>query len=153
MVKIFIMKKILLVGLLFIGFETFAQQEKQAEVKSTIDAFFKAMHNKDTLALKKVCSDKIILQTITDKSSGASFSEDQVRDFYKSIATIPNSIQFEERLLSYDIKIDGALANAWTPYEFYVNDKFSHKGVNAFTLFYENNAWKIIYIIDTRRKN
>jgi hypothetical protein len=147
------MKKILLLGLLFIGFENFAQHEKQAEVKSTIDAFFKAMHTKDTLELKKVCSDKIILQTITDKSSGATFSEDQVKDFYKSIATIPNSVQFEERLLSYDIKIDGALANAWTPYEFYVNDKFSHKGVNAFTLFYENNVWKIIYIIDTRRKN
>jgi hypothetical protein len=31
-------------------------------------------------------------------------------------------------------KVDGSMAHAWTPYEFYVNGKLSHKGVNAFTL-------------------
>ncbi|HOD10564.1 MAG TPA: nuclear transport factor 2 family protein, partial [Flavobacterium sp.] len=40
----------------------------------------------------------------------------------------------------------------WTPYEFYVNEKLSHSGVNAFTLFKENEKWKIIHLIDTRRK-
>lgn len=147
------MKKILLLGLLFIGFVAFAQQEKKAEVKSTIDAFFKAMHAKDTLELKKVCSDKIILQTITDKSTGAKFSEEMASNFYKSVASIPISLRFEEKLLSYEIKIDGALAHAWTPYEFYIDGKLSHKGVNSFTLFFDANNWKIIYIIDTRRKD
>jgi hypothetical protein len=59
---------------------------------------------------------------------------------------------FQEKLLSYTIQVDGAMAHAWTPYEFYVNGKFSHKGVNAFTLFKDKDTWKIIYIIDTRRK-
>jgi hypothetical protein len=44
------------------------------------------------------------------------------------------------------------MANVWTPYEFYINEKLSHIGVNSFTLLLENNIWKIVHIIDTRRK-
>jgi hypothetical protein len=54
--------------------------------------------------------------------------------FYKSIASIPNEMKFQEKLLSLSIQIDVAMAHAWTPYEFYINEKLSHKGVNAFTL-------------------
>jgi hypothetical protein len=52
----------------------------------------------------------------------------------------------------YNIQIDGAMANAWTSYEFWVNGSFSHCGVNSFQLFKDEGAWKIIYLIDTRRK-
>jgi hypothetical protein len=73
-------------------------------------------------------------------------------EFYKSIAAIPKNIKIEERLLSYKIQVDGSMAHVWTPYEFYVNEKQSHIGVNSFTLLLENNSWKIVHIIDTRRK-
>ena len=39
---------------------------------------------------------------------------------------------------------------------FYINEKLSHIGTNSFTLLLENNPetsrWKIVHIIDTRRK-
>ena len=70
----------------------------------------------------------------------------------KSIASIPNTMQFEELLLGHTIHIDGAMAIDWTPYEFYVNGKKSHSGVNVFSLYKENGQWKIVAIIDTRRK-
>jgi hypothetical protein len=146
------MKKLLLFSLLFFAVTTFAQEQQQAAVKSTIDLFFKSMHAKDTLGLKKVCSDKMILQSIAETAKGSSFSDESTKDFFNSIASIPDAFHIEERLLDYKIEIDGELAHAWTPYEFYINEKFSHKGVNSFTLYYENNAWKIISIIDTRRK-
>jgi hypothetical protein len=47
---------------------------------------------------------------------------------------------------------DEALASAWVQYEFYVNDKFSHKGTNLITLVKTNDFWKITAIIDTRKK-
>ena len=61
-------------------------------------------------------------------------------------------MQFEERLLGHTIHIDGPMAIDWTPYEFYVNGKKSHSGVNVFTLYKDNGQWKIVAIIDTRRK-
>ena len=65
---------------------------------------------------------------------------------------IPATMKFEERLLSFEIRIDGSMAHVWTPYEFYINGTLSHVGVNAFTLILENKQWKIVHLIDTRRK-
>jgi hypothetical protein len=65
---------------------------------------------------------------------------------------IPNEIKFLEKIVSYTIQVDGTMAVAWTPYEFYKNGILSHTGVNVFTLFKKDDSWKIIYIIDTRRK-
>jgi hypothetical protein len=143
------MKKIFL--LLIVIFANSIQAQNQ-EVQKTIETFFVAFHAKDTVKLKNICSDKIILQSIHENSKGAKLSEESASEFYKSIASIPSDFDFQEKILSYSIQIDGAMAHAWTPYEFYINDKLSHKGVNAFTLFKENDVWKIIYVIDTRRK-
>ncbi len=125
-------------------------QEK--EVQQTIETFFVGFHHKDSVKIQSVCAEKMILQSISEGKKGTELHNELPSEFYKSIATIPNDMQFEEKILKYHIQVDGAMAHVWTPYEFYINGKLSHSGVNAFTLFKENTVWKIIYIIDTRRK-
>jgi hypothetical protein len=44
------------------------------------------------------------------------------------------------------------MASVWAPYKFYLGDKFSHCGVDVFQLMKTGDGWKIIYIVDTRRK-
>ena len=122
------------------------------EVKQVVVAFFKGFHAKDSTIIKSVCAENMILQSIAESSKGSQIKNQNPQDFYRSIATIPSTMLFEERVLEYSIQVDGAMAHVWTPYEFYVNNKFSHKGVNAFTLFKDNGLWKIVYLIDTRRK-
>jgi hypothetical protein len=143
------MKKVLLFFLLLFSFSGQAQKEA---VQKTIETFFEGFHAKDTVKIKSTCSDKLILQSIAESPKGNKFSEESPNEFYKSIATIPAELKFEERILSYNIQVDGTMAQVWTPYEFYINGKFSHKGVNAFTLFLEGTTWKIVHLIDTRRK-
>lgn len=94
----------------------------------------------------------MILQSIFDGQKGTKLVDEKTAEFYKSFSTFPADMNFEEKILSYKVQIDGAMAHAWTPYEFYINGKLSHSGVNAFTMFKENNIWKIIHVIDTRRK-
>jgi hypothetical protein len=143
------MKKIfLLFALIF----TISFQAQNEEIQKVIEDFFVAFHAKDTVKMKSVCSDKIILQSIMENAKGAKLSNETSKEFYNSIATIPSDFKVEEKILSYSIQVDGTLAHAWTPYEFYINGKLSHSGVNAFTLFKESDIWKIIYCIDTRRK-
>lgn len=125
---------------------------QQSDIENTIKIFFDGFHAKDTVKIKSACHDKMILQSIIEGSKGTKLEDEKTAEFYKSFADFPADLKFEERILSYKIQIDGAMAHAWTPYEFYINGKLSHSGVNAFTLFKENNIWKIIYIIDTRRK-
>jgi len=143
------MKRVSLIISLFFVFLANAQKE---EVQKTIETFFKGFHAKDTLKMKSVCSEKLILQSISESLKGTKLSQETAQKFYISIATIPSDIKFEERILNYNIQVDGTMAHVWTPYEFYVNEKLSHSGVNAFTLFKENEKWKIIHLIDTRRK-
>jgi hypothetical protein len=143
------MKKIVCLLFLLIAV---TMQGQNNEVQKTIETFFEGFHARDTVKIKSVCSDKMILQSIAENSKGAKLTDESVKEFYISIATIPANFEFQEKILSYSIQVDGAMAHAWTPYEFYMNGKLSHKGVNAFTLFKEYDMWKIIYVIDTRRK-
>lgn len=144
------MKTYITIFLLVIGFSARAQKQ---DVQKTIEFFFEAFHQKDSVKLKSICSDKMILQSISEsKTKGNKLSDETAKEFYKSIASIPSNVKFQEKILSYNIQIDGSMAHVWAPYEFYLNDKLSHSGVNTFTLFKENDVWKIIYLIDTRRK-
>jgi Putative lumazine-binding len=143
------MKKFILGVLVLFGMTTQAQN---LEVQQTIETFFKGFHSRDSLAIQKVCSDKMGLQSIAESAKGSQFTTDSAAKFYQSIASIPMTMQFEERLLGHTIHVDGTMAIDWTPYEFYVNGKKSHSGVNVFTLYKDNGQWKIVAIIDTRRK-
>ncbi|WP_374541936.1 nuclear transport factor 2 family protein [Flavobacterium sp.] len=143
------MKKI---GLLFIFCFSMISTAQEIEVKQSIITFFEGFHAKDTLKIKTVCHPKMVLQSIAETKKGTKYSEETAQVFLQSFAKFPKELQFEERLLDYKIQIDGTMAHVWTPYEFYVNGSFSHSGVNSFTLFYENNQWKIVHLIDTRRK-
>jgi hypothetical protein len=135
---------------LLLGLSSNAQKQ---EVQKCIESFFEGFHQRDSTKIKLVCSDKMILQSISESTAkGNKLSDESAKEFYKSIASIPSNMKFQEKILSYTIQIDGTMAHVWAPYEFYLNDKLSHSGVNAFTLFKEKESWKIIYLIDTRRK-
>ena len=92
------------------------------------------------------------LQSVMEKNAIGTLSFETNSAFYKSIASIPKNLKIEERILDYKIQIDNSMAQVWTPYEFYIDGKLSHIGTNSFTLLLENNIWKIVHIIDTRRK-
>ena len=140
------------VVILFLLLGLYCNAQKQ-EVQKCIESFFEGFHQRDSTKIKLVCADKMILQSISENAiKGNKLSNESAKEFYKSIASIPVSLRFQEKILSYNIQVDGTMAHAWTPYEFYINDKLSHTGVNAFTLFKEKDSWKIIYLIDTRRK-
>lgn len=143
------MRKIVVLIVLFFSANSQAQNQ---EIQKVVDTFFEAFHAKDTLKLKSLCEDTMILQSISENAKGTKLSNEKPQVFFKSIASIPAELKFQEKILSYSIQVDGSMAHAWTPYEFYMNGKLSHKGVNAFTLFKKDNIWKIVHLIDTRRK-
>ncbi|MDB5086316.1 MAG: hypothetical protein JWR09_310 [Mucilaginibacter sp.] len=148
------MKKLLLLNfLLLISISTFAQQSATDSVKQSINTMFDAMRKSDSTLLKSVFAKEMILQSVsTNKEGKAVISTDSANDFAKAIGT-PHAAIYDERITYGDIKIDGDLASVWAPYKFYLGDKFSHCGVDVFSLMKTAGGWKIIYIVDTRRKD
>lgn len=143
------MKNLLVITVLLLSSVVFSQENSP---KATIEAFFSAFHEKDSLTLRTFCHKEISLQTVANTKNGTQLKSDKLEDFLKSIASIPNTMKIFEKLMDYKVTIDGDLAHVWTPYEFYVNDTLSHIGANSFTLVRENNKWLIVHLIDTRRK-
>lgn len=143
------MKKLLIIVTVLVSNLFFAQEKTP---KAIVDDFFTAFHAKDTLALRELCHPEIVLRTVANTKEGNKLKDDKFDEFLNSIATIPANLKIFEKLIDYKVEIDGNLAHVWTPYEFYVNDKLSHIGANAFTLYNDNGKWQIIHLIDTRRK-
>jgi len=127
-------------------------QTAEQEVQQVIESLFDGMRAKNTDQIAAVFSENAIMQTIAMPEDGPQVNLGSVSDFINRIGTTPAETQLDERILDYQIKIDGPMATAWTPYQFYVNGTFSHCGVNSFQLVKFAEGWKIVYIIDTRRK-
>ena len=143
---------IIIISLFFFG-NINAQSEAETQVKQTIETFFKGFHKQDSTIIKSVVYKEVKLQSIGKNREGAiELSTSDFSKFIKSIVSISKDKKFEEKILSYNIQIDGNMANAWTEYEFWFNGQFSHCGVNSFQLIKENENWKIFYLVDTRSR-
>ncbi len=128
------------------------QIQNEAEVRAVIESLFEGMKSKDETLIRNAFHPEARMQTVATGENGTTLGSNSVADFVNRIATTPANTILDERIQSYDIRVDGDLASVWTPYKFYVNEGFSHCGVNSFQLIKTSEGWKITYIIDTRRK-
>ena len=147
------MKKVIIVSLILFSLPVmslFAQQNE--EVRQVIASMFEGMKSKNTDLIKAAFHPDATMQTVKSGETGSELGSNSVEDFLNRIASTPATTTLDERILDYQIKVDGDMAAAWTPYEFYINENFSHCGVNSFQLIRTPDGWKITYIIDTRRK-
>lgn len=126
----------------------------ETDAKAVIDTFFDGFHQGDTILMKSVMAPDMVLQTAFATKDGSNeLRSDSANKLLTAIATRTEDQKWDERILDYMVQIDGNLAHVWTPYEFWFNDNFSHCGANAFTLVNTNEGWKIIHLIDSRRKS
>ncbi len=143
-------KHFIFIGLIFLVLN-FQAQEKDG-IKKTIQDFFQGMESNDTTMIRSTLHPFCKLNTIVkNKNEDSMLIEESVQEFFKAVINAKD-FKAKEELVRFDIKIDGMMAMAWTPYNFYINDKFSHCGVNLFTLVKIDDIWKITAITDTRRK-
>lgn len=131
---------------------TLNAQSTEDSVKAVVNTLFDGMKNANAALLKSAFSDNAVLQTISRNKEGKVVVATENIDEFASFVSKLKRDSADERIQFETIKIDGPLAVVWTPYNFYLNGKFSHCGVNSFQLVRFDGLWKIQYIIDTRRR-
>jgi hypothetical protein len=144
---------LLLTLILICQFKSAKAQDYAADpdVQSAIETLFEGMRTNDSAMVAKVFIRDAIMQTVLVNEQGSTYLNNGSLDgFLKAVGTDKSEI-WDEQILSYEINIDGNLASAWTPYQFYRGEEFSHCGVNSFQLMKTNEGWKIFHIVDTRR--
>jgi hypothetical protein len=138
--------------LTMVAFASANSQTPEDSVKIAINKLFTGMMSADIGLLRSSLADSVIFQTIAQNKEGNIIVKNESTAEFIDFVSKQSSGACDERISFEIIKIDGPLAAAWTPYNFYFNGKFSHCGVNSFQLVRLNGEWKIQYIIDTRRK-
>jgi hypothetical protein len=148
------MKRVLLFIAIIISSTISAQTDEAKRVQEAVDTFFEGFHKGDTVLMKTVMLGKFPTQsTFVNKDGKDVIQTGDSNELLQAIAKRTVDQKWDERLLDYVIKVDGNMASAWTPYEFWFNGNFSHCGVNSFQLFKDNGQWKIVYLIDSRRRS
>ncbi len=127
-------------------------QTAEDSVKTVINRMFTGMKNADAGLLKSCFADSMVLQTISRNKEGQLIVRNEDSGGFIDFVSKESAGNADERITFDVVKVDGPLAIAWTPYNFYYKGTFSHCGVNSFQLVRFNREWKIQYLIDTRRK-
>ena len=128
--------------------EIFAQSVEN-EIMKPIHLLFEGMENEDTAIIKRAFTKNVMMKVVSEKG----VKIETVENFLKQIASKKvNTPKWIEKLYNTEIRVDGNLAHVWTEYSFYVGETFNHCGVDSFALIKLDGTWKIVYIMDTRRK-
>jgi hypothetical protein len=122
----------------------------ETAVRQTITTFFDGMRRGDSTLVRGTLAPGAVLQSINPKTGQVGV--ESINGFLKAVGTPHNEV-YDERITFEQVLIDAALASVWTPYQFYVGSKFSHCGYNSFQLVKLAAGWRIVHIIDTRRKD
>jgi len=147
------MKRVLI--LLFSPLFLFGQNQinkDEDQIKAVILKTFSAMKSVDSVALKSCFTEKAVLQISQIRPEGNIVREVPIANFVKNVMT-RKAGDMDERVLSWGpILVDHEIATAWVPYEFYLNGKFTHKGVDAFILVKVGEEYKIQTLLYNMQK-
>jgi hypothetical protein len=130
--------------------------QKSAEedaVREVITRLFTGMEKGDSAMVHSVFTKNVTAATaFRDKNNHPVLDQDaSIEDLLKAVGKPHQETWFEE-IWNLKIQLDGDFAQAWCDYAFYIDNTFSHCGVDAFHLHKGKNGWKIFHLADTRRK-
>jgi len=141
----------LLVSISLIGGQGPAAQERDAVMK-TVQAFFDTMTASDVEGARQVLQPQGRFHAMSMKDG-----KPEVRAFsneeYFAILQENAKQKRQERIWNPDVRINGLIATMIAPYDFWIDGKFSHCGVDAFDLIKTEQGWKIaggVYTVESR---
>lgn len=131
-----------------------AQASEEVHVSEVVNRLFTGMHNADSTLVRSAFANEVTMATALRNKEGKSvlIREYSINAFVKAVGQ-PQKEPLTEEIWNLKIQIDGDLAQAWCDYAFYVGNKFSHCGVDAFQLHKSQEGWKIFHLADTRRND
>lgn len=130
-----------------------AQTSDEEQVSQVITRLFKGMELGDSAMVHSTFYKGVNTATIfRDKNNVPVIrQESSIQAFLNQVGKPHPEVWYEE-IWNVQVKVDGDLAQAWCDYAFYVDNNFSHCGVDAFQLFRTKQGWQIFQLSDTRRK-
>ncbi len=117
----------------------------QQEAGAVADKLFEAMRAKNFEAIRSLFLENGQLTALDRPRSGAGFSATRnfSADAFAKMISEAKGGEFIEKMPEKEVKIYGDSAVVSGRYTFYLGDKFSHCGMNAFHLLRTEKGWRI----------
>jgi hypothetical protein len=141
----------LITVIIFFTLSTFATaQDESKNVLAVIHEFFDAIGKRDTTAFNNVFLSKAHM--FISRPVGDSIQ--YVSKPAVGRSTLKPGTAYKETMRDKGPKVEvhQNIAMAWVPYDFYVNNNFSHCGIDVFTFMKTKQGWKIALLAYTVEK-
>ena len=116
-------------------------------VHAAIDQIFEGMRTANPDLVRAVFAQDARFAMVGEDAGGVSVQS--VDGWLEAIGSSEG--RWDERLYDVEVKVDGDMASAWTPYTFYLDGAVRHCGTNSIELLRDASGWKVTQISDTRR--
>ncbi|MDN5216631.1 nuclear transport factor 2 family protein [Fulvivirgaceae bacterium BMA12] len=138
------MKKSLFLVLTTLVFNAYSQGLEitdEQRIKRVINQFFESLETKDSLLMQQTTMKEAQIWRRYSDENPIRVDLRYSKDDLPKMHTLP---KVKEVAQDFEIIQRNGIAIAWVPYEFWVEDKFSHCGIDVFTLFEIDGDWKIM---------
>jgi hypothetical protein len=108
-------------------------------VLKTMQAFFDTMTAKDVEGARKILAPQGRFHAMRMRDGDIrSFSNEE---YFAQLQSEKRT--FRERMWNPEVRVHGPIATVWTPYDFWIDGKFSHCGIDAFDLIKTRDGWQL----------
>lgn len=115
-------------------------KEREA-ILATVQKFFDSIATRDAAAARSVLVLDGRIVSAVDGEGPARVRSRTFQEFVDGLGT--GNQKFLERFWNPEVRIQGPIAVVWTPYDFWIDGKFSHCGIDAFDMVKTPEGWKI----------
>jgi hypothetical protein len=118
-----------------------------AAVLAVVQGLFDAMARRDTVAARALLLPGAHFASLRTMSSTQGVRQQADTTFLRSLAA--GRERLLERMWNPSMRVQGNLAEVWTLYDFHVDGRFSHCGIDNFILVRTRDVWQIMSIVYT----
>jgi hypothetical protein len=98
----------------------------------------------DSAAMRSVFHTDAKVVSLFTREGKTTVSFGTVDQVVAAIAALKGK-KWDERMRNPEVRISGKIAQVWTAYDFYREDKFSHCGIDSYDLILVDGEWKVLW--------
>ena len=124
--------------------------EREAVLK-VVQAFFDTMAAQDVEGARKILQPQGRFHAMRMRDGKPDVRAFSNEEYFADLKASKRAMR--ERMWNPEVRISGLIAAVWTPYDFWIDGKLSHCGIDAFDLIKTEEGWKLAggaYTIETK---
>jgi hypothetical protein len=124
--------------------------ERDAVLK-TVQAFFDTMTARDVEAARKVLQPQGRFHAMRMRDGKPDVRAFANEEYFADLQASKQTMQ--ERIWNPEVRVHGLIGSVWAPYDFWIDGKLSHCGVDLFDLIKTDEGWKIaggVYTVESK---